>query len=121
MRRYRRPAHRRVLALTVQAREQLSPHFVSLTLAGDDVRHLEPAGYDQWGRFFIPGPGQDEIVLPHGERWMLQNGRQPTSVRPRVRSYTVSRIHPDQRAFEVEIAIHEAAPGQKQARAAPGR
>jgi len=115
MRRYHRPAQRRVLELTVQAREQLSPHFVCITLAGDDVQHLEQSGYDQWGRFFIAGPGQDSIVLPQGDRWMLQNGRTPAALRPRVRSYTIRRFHADARSFDVEVATHEPGPGHKPA------
>lgn len=61
--RYRRPAHRRMLTLTVRGRERVSPHFMSVTLGGDDFRHLERSGYDQAGRLFFPGPGQDGFVI----------------------------------------------------------
>jgi NADPH-dependent ferric siderophore reductase len=111
---YRRPRRRRMVALTVLRRERISPHFVSLTVGGDDFRHLEQSGYDQAGRVFFGQPGRDPVVLPTSERWMLQFALQPAAKRPRVRMYTIRRFRPEISAVDIEVAVHEdrpAAPG----------
>lgn len=101
---YRRPRHRRRLSLTVGGRERISPHFVSITLAGKDFQHLEQVGYDQWGRLFFAGPGQHEVALPSSERWLLQ---QPGKRRARVRSCSIRRFRPELSAFDIEISVRE--------------
>lgn len=45
---------------------------MSITLGGDDVRYLEQSGYDQAGRLFFAGPGQERIALPNSAKWMLR-------------------------------------------------
>lgn len=76
-----------MLALRVRARERISPNFLSVTLGGDDVRHLDYTGFDQSGRLFFTEPGQADVVLPTSEKWMLQQSLQPARRRPRVRTY----------------------------------
>lgn len=115
--RYQRPRQRRMLTLNVRDRERVSPHFVSLTLGGDDFRYLEQSGYDQTGRLFFAGPGQDDVVLPSSAKWMLQHTLQTAGRRPRVRSYTIRRFRPEASAFDIEVAVHEGQPGET---AAPG-
>ncbi len=105
-----------MLRLTVWRSERLSPHFMSVTLGGDDVQDLEQSGYDQNGRLFFPGPQQDDVELPTTDRWMLHSARTPAARRPRVRFYSIRRVHPDASAFDVEVAVHENADGP----AAPG-
>lgn len=102
-----RPRHRRMLTLTVRAGERVSPHFRSITLGGDDVRHLERYGYDQSGRLFFADPGNDDVVLPTSERWMLQRTLLSGRRRPRVRSYSIRRFRPEISAFDIEISLHE--------------
>jgi NADPH-dependent ferric siderophore reductase len=115
-----------MLTLTVRERERISPHFVRLTVGGDDFRHLERSGFDQAGRLFFAPPGRDEAVLPTSERWMVQYALQPARRRPRVRMYSIRRFRPETSAFDLEIAVHEepdgpAAPGAAWALAAePG-
>ncbi|MBQ0825509.1 siderophore-interacting protein [Streptomyces sp. RG38] len=94
-----------MVTLTVRRQERIGPHFVSLTLAGDDVRHLERSGYDQAGRLFFSGPGQDDVALPTGERWMLAHALLPAGRRPRVRTYTVRRFAPDLSSFDIEVSL----------------
>ncbi|WP_327370391.1 siderophore-interacting protein [Streptomyces sp. NBC_01217] len=108
----RRPRHRRILTLAVQACERLSPHFISITLGGDDVQHLEQSGYDQAGRLFFADPGNDDVVLPGNERWMLQHTLQSAGRRPRVRTYSIRRHAPESSAFDIEISLHEQDPAE---------
>lgn len=114
---HHRDPGRRMLTLTVQERTRISPHFVSLTLGGNDVQHLEQSGFDQAGRLFIPGPTQGEIAIPTSERWRLQLGRVRSALRPRVRTYSIRRFGPEGTTFDVEVAVHE---GTDDERAAPG-
>jgi NADPH-dependent ferric siderophore reductase len=104
-----------MLTLAVVAREQISPHFVCITLGGDDASHLEQSGYDQWGRLFFPAAGQQEIAIPRGANWRLQivSG----ALRPRIRSYSIRRFGPEIAGFDVEVAVHESTPD---GRIAPG-
>ncbi|WP_246122197.1 siderophore-interacting protein [Pseudonocardia cypriaca] len=106
-----------MLTLAVQGRARISPHFVSITLGGDDVRYLERSGYDQAGRLLFAGPGQDRLALPNSAKWMLRYTLQPAGQRPRTRAYTIRRFRPDKRAFDIEIAVHQDASGGS---AAPG-
>lgn len=106
---YRRPSHRRMLSLTVRSVEVLSPHYVSLTLAGDDVDHLERSGYDQNGRVFFPPRGQEATQFPNSKKWMRQLARIASSKRPRVRFYSIRRFHDD--AFDIEVVLHHPADG----------
>ncbi|MGW2684590.1 siderophore-interacting protein [Streptomyces sp. NPDC001414] len=87
-----------MLALTVQAAERVSAHFQRITLGGDDARHLEQCGFDQSGRLFFADPGDDDVVLPTSERWMLQRAMQSGRQRPRVRTYSIRRFRPHGRA-----------------------
>lgn len=103
---YRRPVRRRMLRLTVRNRTQVSPHFVSVTLGGPDVQHLEQSLYDQNGRLFFPAHGQDEVVIPNSEKWMRQLLLTPAAKRPRVRFYSIRRFRPSMLEFDIEVVIH---------------
>ncbi|NKE57269.1 siderophore-interacting protein [Lentzea sp. PSKA42] len=99
-----------MLRLTVQGGQRVSPHFMSVILAGDDVRKLRQPGPDQAGRLFFAEPGQRAVVLPESERWMLHLTLQPTGRRPRVRTYTIRRFRPEASAIDIEVALHETEP-----------
>ncbi|MFF9049050.1 siderophore-interacting protein [Streptomyces parvulus] len=126
--RIQRPRKRQMLSLTVQGSEQPSPHFMTVTLGGEDVQHLERAGFDQAGRLFFADPDDaTEVFLPTSERWILQLTLQGGKQRPRVRTYSIRRFRPEASAFDIEISLHaadspnSAGPGTRWARAAePG-
>ncbi|MFE9687725.1 siderophore-interacting protein [Streptomyces sp. NPDC006285] len=125
--RIQRPRKRRMLSLTVQGSEQPSPHFMTVTLGGEDVQHLERSGFDQAGRLFFADPDAAEVFLPSSERWILQLTLQGGKQRPRVRTYSIRRFRPEASAFDIEVSLHAvdspgaAAPGTRWARAAkPG-
>ncbi|MFE4217864.1 siderophore-interacting protein [Streptomyces sp. NPDC056844] len=125
--RIQRPRERRMLSLTVRGSAQPSPHFMTVTLGGEDVQHLERSGFDQAGRLFFADPDDDaaEVFLPTSERWILQLTLQGGKQRPRVRTYSIRRFRPEASAFDIEISLHEvdrsAGPGTRWALAAePG-
>ncbi|WP_053849866.1 siderophore-interacting protein [Streptomyces sp. NRRL B-24085] len=122
--RIQRPRKRRMLSLTVQGSEQPSPHFMTVTLGGPDVQHLQRSGFDQAGRLFFADPDDNaaEVFLPSSERWILQLTLQGGKQRPRVRTYSIRRFRPEASAFDIEISLHAvdnpgtAAPGTRWAR-----
>ncbi len=124
--RIQRPRKRRMLSLTVRGSEQPSPHFMTVTLGGEDVQHLQRSGFDQAGRLFFADPDDDaaEVFLPSSERWILQLTLQGGKLRPRVRTYSIRRFRPEVSAFDIEISLHAAdspgaaGPGTRWARAA---
>jgi NADPH-dependent ferric siderophore reductase len=115
-----------MLSLTVMASKRISPHFMSITLGGDDVQHLEQAEQDQSGRLFFADPDDDDVFLPSSERWILQLTLQGAKRRPRVRTYSIRRFNPESASFDIEVSLHETkdspkAPGTRWALAAePG-
>ncbi|MEU4097472.1 siderophore-interacting protein [Streptomyces sp. NPDC026673] len=127
--RIQRPRKRRMLSLTVRGSEQPSAHFMTVTLGGEDVQHLQRSGFDQAGRLFFADPDDDakKVFLPSSERWILQLTLQGGKQRPRVRTYSIRRFRPEASEFDIEISLHAAdstgaaGPGTRWARAAePG-
>ncbi|MET0424873.1 MAG: siderophore-interacting protein [Actinoplanes sp.] len=120
----RRPGSRRMISLEVLSNTPISPGFTRLTLAGDDLEHLEDSGYDQCVRVFFPRDGQDGLQMPtlHNDAWMAQTLILPKARRPWVRNYTVRAFRPEKLEVDIEIALHgDAGPGSSWApRARPG-
>lgn len=100
-----------MLSLTVRRSERLSPHFMSITVGGEDLTDLEHSGYDQNGRLFFAGPDQPDVVFPTSERWMMQYARQSAATRPRVRFYSIRRFRPEVNELDLEVVIHQSADG----------
>ncbi|MGW6007636.1 siderophore-interacting protein [Streptomyces sp. NPDC055210] len=102
---------------------------MTVTLGGEDVRHLQRSGFDQAGRLFFADPDDDatEVFLPSSERWILQLTLQVGKQRPQMRTHSIRRFRPEASAFDIEISLHAdnspgaAGPGTRWARAAePG-
>lgn len=107
-----KPTDPHVLRLTVSRTERVSPNFMRVTLAGDDLAKFTRMGWDQWFRLFLP---QEPTVQPRlptsaGARWWPQVLRMPAHERPHVRNYTVSDYrdeHGDQQGeLDVDFVMH---------------
>ena len=99
---YVRPEHREFLRATVAGSKQISPHFVRVTVAGEDLRSLTPLGNDHWFRLFIPTPDQDELRLPTATGsllWYAQYLAMSKASRPIVRNYTIRAFRPAEKAL----------------------
>ncbi|QNO38086.1 siderophore-interacting protein [Protaetiibacter sp. SSC-01] len=48
--------------LEVVRREQVTPHMVRVTVAGDDLADFPDHGFDHWFRLFLPRPEADEAL-----------------------------------------------------------
>jgi NADPH-dependent ferric siderophore reductase len=94
------PRFRRV---TVQAREEVSPRLVRVTLGGPELADLtvdEPAASI---RLLLPPPGRRELVMPtwNGNEFLLPDGS-----RPPIRTFTPLRADPGRQQLDVEIVTH---------------
>ncbi|MFF5568249.1 siderophore-interacting protein [Streptomyces sp. NPDC012623] len=119
----RAPETRRMITLEVRRNTRLSPGFSAITLGGPELEHLEPMGYDQAVRLFLPREGQDGLTMPtlSSEAWMAQVLVLPKSRRPRVRNYTIRRTRPELNEVDIEFALHGVGPAAAWARGAkPG-
>jgi NADPH-dependent ferric siderophore reductase len=102
----------RTYRTTVARCEQLSPHFLRVTLTGADLVHFGTAGLDQRIKLVLPLPdgsftdvGQfDESVgmLEWYRRWR----ELPDETRNPIRTYTVRAVRPDAREIDVDFVLH---------------
>ncbi|MDR0227370.1 MAG: siderophore-interacting protein [Burkholderiaceae bacterium] len=98
------------------AREQPSPGFVRLTLAGPDLHDFASAGFDDHVKLILPQEGRQLPALP-----VLLDGR-PTFVedeRPTLRDYTPLRWDLGRQTLTLDFALHEAGPATEWALTAP--
>ncbi|MFK0115360.1 siderophore-interacting protein [Streptomyces sp. NPDC090994] len=119
----RMPRTRRMITLEVRATERLSPTFLTVTLGGPELAHLEPMGHDQTVRLFFPRAGQERLRMPRrdSEAWMAEVLLMPKASRPWVRNYTIRRIRPRLGELDIEFALHGDSPASAWARGArPG-
>lgn len=103
-----RPETAEPCVLRVVRREQVSPGFVRITVAGaDDAfdRTFAPMGFDQWFRLFLPSSADAALVLPHGdaEGWYTRWLAMDEAVRPVIRNYTIRRAHRVDGSWEVDV------------------
>lgn len=79
--------------LRVLRTQQLSPHWMRVTLGGGDIHLFRPLGYDQWFRLFLPLGGDEGLdrLPPKANKLLgyLKYLRIPEGVRPVMRNYTV--------------------------------
>lgn len=119
-----RPAYRPYV-LQVSRVAVLTPHFVRITLTGDELRHFGTAGFDQRIKVVLPDEsgayadfGQHEAAGDWYDRWRAL----PHERRNVFRTYTVRRIDPGAREIDVDFVVHhDAGPaGRWATTAAPG-
>lgn len=99
---------------------RLTPTMVRVTLGGDEVRELTPAGPDQRVKIFLPADGLvwDGDPPTDAVPWALPRG----SVRPRHRTYTARNLDPAAGTLDLDVALHDGGVGSAWAeQAAPGQ
>lgn len=88
-----KPEVQELLHLTVVRKEQLSAHWMRITLGGGEIDRFRPMGYDQWFRIFLPLGGEEGMErLPAKANKLfgyLRYLRIPDGVRPVMRNYSV--------------------------------
>ncbi len=96
--------------LEVVRREQVTPHMVRLTVAGDDLADFPDHGYDHWFRMFLPKHDADQALKKLPERvdmigW-LKFMRVPEATRPVMRNYTVRQFRKAERELDIDFVVH---------------
>ena len=116
-----RPAYRTFRA-SVSRVERLSPHFVRVTFAGDDLAGFGTAGFDQRVKVVLPLPGTGFTSFPEGDDWFGEWRQLPAEQRNPFRTYTVRGVRPGSREVDIDFVAHgDTGPGSAWAgRAAPG-
>jgi NADPH-dependent ferric siderophore reductase len=88
----------------------ISPHYIRVTIQGDDLRDLPHRGYDHWFRLFLPrGPGQiDFSALPQqfGMSGYLKFKASGLSDKLAVRNYTVREHRPASGEIDIDFVAH---------------
>jgi NADPH-dependent ferric siderophore reductase len=98
--------------------QQLTPHMIRITLAGDDLAGFTSPGFDDHAKLFFPDPATGQLTLPtvgpDGPVW-------PAGERPAMRDYTPRRHDPAAGTLEIDFALHDAGPATQWAlQAKPG-
>ena len=104
-----KPETQGLVHLTVLRTEQLSPHWLRVTLGGGEIDRFRAMGYDQWFRLFLPLGGDEGLErLPAKANKMfgyLKYLRIPDGVRPVMRNYTVRAFRPATATAGAEIDV----------------
>ncbi|UNN00035.1 siderophore-interacting protein [Rhodococcus opacus] len=110
-----KPQSRRIASARVVAGKQISPNFVRVTIAGEELDSVNPMGFDQWFRMFIPQRGQSTLRLPTSASnlWYAQYKLMSKDTRPVVRNYTIREIRlagsgtfGDSTEIDIDFASH---------------
>ncbi len=116
VRRVHHPLKFRLLQVTrVQT---LNPHFVRVTLAGDNLADFESASFDDHVKVFFPAPGETQPAVPTaGPDGPVFD---PAKPRPIARDFTLRRF--DRAALDLDFALHDAGSATEWAsQATPGQ
>lgn len=88
-----KPESSELIHLTVLRSEQLSAHWIRVTLGGGEIEKFRPMGFDQWFRLFLPiggDAGLDRVPAKANKMFgYLKFLRIPDGERPVMRNYSV--------------------------------
>ncbi|WP_260855862.1 siderophore-interacting protein [Curtobacterium sp. 9128] len=99
-------ARYRVFSVRVAAVTALTPHFVRVTLRGDELGAFSAVGLDQRIKVVLPLPGGGFTDLPDGEDWYTAWRALPDAERNPLRTYTVRSFRPDARELDIDFVAH---------------
>lgn len=109
----------------VERAERISPHFVRVTLGGEDLTRFTWLGFDQWVRLAIPVSEKsdlDRMPQTFDLKGWLRYVVVPKGVRPVVRNYTLRQHRPQAHEIDIDFVVHgtEGVAGPWAGQAAPG-
>ncbi|WP_281264773.1 siderophore-interacting protein [Curtobacterium sp. 9128] len=99
-------ARYRVFSVRVAAVTSLTPHFVRVTLTGDELGAFSSVGLDQRIKVVLPIPGLGFTDLPDGEDWYAAWRALPDEARNPLRTYTVRSFRPDAHELDIDFVAH---------------
>lgn len=97
-----------VTAEVVEAR-RISPHFVRLTVEGDELARWRDLGFDQWFRLAVPTSEStrfDNLADTFDTAGYLKYLTLPRATRPVIRNYTVRAFRPEVRELDIDFVAH---------------
>jgi len=89
--------------------ERISPHFVRLTVAGDQLADWRHLGFDQWFRLAVPTAGDtrfDNLADTYDMAGYLRYLTLPKATRPVIRNYTVREFRPELGELDIDFVVH---------------
>ncbi|QAY71992.1 siderophore-interacting protein [Agromyces protaetiae] len=89
--------------------EHISPHFVRLTIAGDELAEWRHVGFDQWFRLAVPTSDEtrfDNLSDTFNTIAYLKYLTLPKATRPVIRNYTVREFRPEVRELDIDFVVH---------------
>jgi NADPH-dependent ferric siderophore reductase len=109
----RRPAPIRT---TVSRLTQLSPHFVRVTLAGEDLSRFRWPGPAGHLKLILPEPGTAQLVLPEpdADGLVVFDRSLPITLR----TYTARRFDPAAGELDLDVFLHGTGPASRWAESA---
>jgi NADPH-dependent ferric siderophore reductase len=99
-------ARYRVFSVRVAAVTSLTPHFVRVTLTGDELAEFSAVGLDQRIKVLLPLEGHGFSDLPEGEDWFAAWRALPDATRNPIRTYTVRSFRPDAHELDIDFVAH---------------
>jgi NADPH-dependent ferric siderophore reductase len=88
---------------------RISPHFVRLTLTGDEFAGWRHLGFDQWFRLAVPTSDQtrfDNLSETYDTAGYLKYLLLPRATRPVIRNYTVRQFRPESLELDIDFVVH---------------
>lgn len=95
-----------MFSVRVAAVSSLTPHFVRVTLTGDELGAFSSVGLDQRIKVVLPIPGHGFTDLPDGEDWYAAWRALPDDTRNPLRTYTVRSFRPDAHELDIDFVAH---------------
>ncbi|PYY38386.1 siderophore-interacting protein [Curtobacterium sp. MCBD17_030] len=99
-------ARYRVFSVRVAAVTSLTPHFVRVTLTGDELADFSAVGLDQRIKVLLPLEGHGFSDLPEGQDWFAAWRALPDATRNPIRTYTVRSFRPDAHELDIDFVAH---------------
>ncbi|WP_022892951.1 siderophore-interacting protein [Agromyces subbeticus] len=98
-----------VIEAEVVSARLISPHFVRLTVAGDELVDWRHLGFDQWFRLAVPvaeGTRFDNLSGTYDMAGYLRYLTLPRATRPVIRNYTVREFRPETLELDIDFVVH---------------
>jgi NADPH-dependent ferric siderophore reductase len=96
----------RMFDVRVDRLDRLSPSFLRVTFAGDDLRHFADNGFDQRVKLFLPTPEHGMAYLPKGPDWYQRWRTLDPGKRNVMRTYTARTVRREAGEVDVDVVMH---------------
>ncbi|GAB4006849.1 hypothetical protein GCM10029992_58920 [Glycomyces albus] len=91
----------------VKELRRLSPSFLRVTFASEELKDFADNGYDQRFKLIFPASACGFDKLPGGDRWYSDLRALPDEDQCRVRTYTVRAVRRELGEVDVDMVLHE--------------